>query len=153
VLDDSPRLNALIVQIDLFSARGELPQNLNQVLERAKDIQYSSKTRFNTKRVKEIRELHELLGFVLAKLPPALRDDPDVQALRKRCDVGEITIAHLINRRLSHSVQSKDYEFSRATVNELWAAGLADVRQSVLNLEWTRPREIGLGVRVYDLTR
>src|SRR5258706_5507440 len=47
VFDVSPQLNALIVQVDLFSAAGELPTNLDQVLERAKDIQYSSKTRLN----------------------------------------------------------------------------------------------------------
>ena len=36
----------------------------------------------------------------------------------------KITIAHLINRRLTHSTNSKDYEFSRATVRQLWEAGL-----------------------------
>ena len=30
-----------------FNAQGELPRNLSQVSERAKDIQYASKTRFN----------------------------------------------------------------------------------------------------------
>jgi hypothetical protein len=30
----------LIVQVDLFRATGELPTNLDQALERAKDIQY-----------------------------------------------------------------------------------------------------------------
>jgi NTE family protein len=54
VLDDSPQINAMIVQVDLFSARGKLPVNLDEVLERAKDIQYSSKTRFNTNRIKEL---------------------------------------------------------------------------------------------------
>ena len=47
VLDDSPRISAMIVQVDLFSAKGELPTNLDRVLERSKDIQYSSKSRFN----------------------------------------------------------------------------------------------------------
>lgn len=34
VFDVSPRINALIVQVDLFNASGELPANLDQVLER-----------------------------------------------------------------------------------------------------------------------
>src|SRR5258706_10345221 len=54
VLDDSPQISALIGQVDLFSARGDLPTSLDEVLERAKDIQYSSKTRSNTNRVKEL---------------------------------------------------------------------------------------------------
>jgi NTE family protein len=153
VLDDSPRLNALIVQVDLFSAKGELPTNLNEVLERAKDIQYSSKTRFNTKRIKELNELHNVLGRLLEQLPPSLRNGPDGRQLARLCDQGDITIAHLINRRLSHSAQSKDYDFSRTTINELWQAGLEDVRQSVAKVDLLKPRDAGLGMRVYDLTR
>ena len=153
VLDDSPRLNALIVQIDLFSAKGELPQNLNQVLERAKDIQYSSKTRFNTRRVKELNELHQVLGRLLEQMPPALKNGPDGRELARLCDQGDITIAHLINRRSMHSAQSKDYDFSRTSVNELWAAGLEDVRRSVAHVDLLRFKDAGLGMRVYDLTR
>jgi NTE family protein len=153
VLDDSPRLNALIVQVDLFSAKGELPQNLNAVLERAKDIQYSSKTRFNTKRVKELNALHDVLGRLLEQLPSELKNGPDGRELARLCDQGNITIAHLINRRATHSAQSKDYDFSRTTVNELWAAGLEDVRRSVANVDLLKARDAGLGMRVYDLTR
>ena len=153
VLDDSPRLNALIIQVDLFSAKGELPINLNQVLERAKDIQYSSKTRFNTKRVKELKQLHDVLGRLLEKLPPELRDSPDGRELHALCDQGNVTLAHLINRRLAYSAQSKDYDFSRTTVNELWAAGLEDVRQGVARFDLLKPTDAEFGMRVYDLTR
>jgi NTE family protein len=153
VIDDSPRMDALIVQVDLFSASGELPLKFDQVLEREKDIRYSSKTRFNTKRVKELAELRVALGRLLAKLPPSFAEDADVQALSSICATGKTTIAHLINHRLSHSTQSKDYEFSRATVNELWAAGLEDVRRATAKKDWAEPEELLEGMRIYDLTR
>jgi NTE family protein len=153
VLDDSPRLNALIIQVDLFSAKGELPTNLNQVLERAKDIQYSSKTRFNTRRIKELKDLHDLLARVLERLPPELKNSTDGRELDRLCEQGDITVAHLINRRLQYSSQSKDYEFSRTTVNELWDAGLEDVRQAVTKFDLLKPSATGFGMRVYDLTR
>jgi NTE family protein len=153
VLDDSPRMNGLIVQVDLFNALGAFPRKLDQVLEREKDTRYSSKTRFNTRRIRELAELRAALGRLLAKLPPALAEDPDVQKLSTACAAGKITIAHLINRRLSHSAQSKDYEFSRATVNELWAAGLEDVRRAAADRNWADPEELWEGVRVFDLTR
>ena len=57
VVDERPLTTALIVQVDLFDAKGELPSSIDQVLERAKDIQYSSKQRFNVERVKELGEL------------------------------------------------------------------------------------------------
>jgi NTE family protein len=125
----------------------------DQVLDREKDIRYSSKTRFNTKRVKELAELRVALGRLLAKLPPSFAEDADVQALSSICGAGKTTIAHLINRRLSHSTQSKDYEFSRATVNELWATGLEDVRRATAKKDWAEPEELFEGMRIYDLTR
>lgn len=153
VLDDSPRMDALVVQVDLFSARGELPRKFDQVLEREKDIQYSSKTRFNTNRIKQLAEIRAALERLLAKLPPEFEHDADVKTVSQFCVSGNITIAHLINRRLSHTSQSKDYEFSRATINELWTAGREDVRRAARNTNWVEPEETWAGIRTYDLTR
>jgi predicted acylesterase/phospholipase RssA len=140
VLDDSPRMSALILQVDLFSAQGEMPENLDQVLERAKDIQYSSKTRFNTTRVREIEDLRLALHRVLGRLPRRLQNDPDVKRLAQACNVGHITIAHLINRRHAHSASFKDYEFSRATMLDLWASGRDDVRTTISHPEMLKDR-------------
>jgi NTE family protein len=152
VLDNSPQISALIVQVDLFSARGELPVNLDQVLERAKDIQYSSKTRFNTNRVKELEGFRHALARLLKKLPAKLRDDPDYKLLAPVAEhKRQITIAHLINRRFPTSTNAKDYEFSRATIDQLWEAGLEDVRRTCAHSEWRKAREVVSGVRVFDL--
>ena len=154
VLDDSPRISALIVQVDLFSARGELPVNLDQVMERAKDIQYSSKTRFNTMRVQELEGFRHALGRLLKKLPEKLHSDPDYKLLQPLADhKRQITIAHLINRRFSTSTNAKDYEFSRATIRQLWEAGLDDVRRTCAHREWEKACELVPGVRVFDLAR
>jgi len=151
VLDDSAHLDALIVQVDLFSARGAMPRNLDQVLERAKDIQYSSKTRFNTNRAKEEEALRQALTNVIAKLPAKLRSDPDVAYLATRARPRRISLVHLINRRMTHSSQSKDYEFSRATIDALWAAGLADMRRTIASPEWRDACNAEHGLQTYDL--
>jgi NTE family protein len=154
VLDDSPQMNALIIQVDLFSAQGDRPETLDQVMERDKDIRYSSKTRFNTKRVKELCELRAALSRLLAKLPPELATDADAKQLSEATRTGQITIAHLINRRQKYSSQSKDYEFSRATVTELWSQGLEDIRRAATKTDWAKPREeLWEGIRIYDLTK
>jgi NTE family protein len=139
VFDELPQSSALIIQIDLFSASGDLPRNLDEVQERAKDIQYSSKARFNTHHVKHIHDLRAALGRLLGKLPPELMRDPDVRELASLCETREITVAHLINHRRSGSGQTKDYDFSRATVCDLWNAGLEDVRRRIANAEWIEP--------------
>lgn len=153
VLDDGPSLDALILQVDLFSARGTLPTNIDQVQERHKDIQYSSKTRFNSQQLKEREELKASFRRLLAKLPPALHDDADVKRLEAAARSSEISLVQLINRHDTCSSSVKDYEFSRPTVNQLWAAGLADVQRSVAHVDWSKATECHEGVQVFDLTR
>ncbi|MEI6153020.1 MAG: patatin-like phospholipase family protein [Deltaproteobacteria bacterium] len=151
VAAERPRTRVLLIEVDVFNARGELPRNLDQVMERAKDIQYASKMRMNTERFRELGEMRAALGRLIGKLPDGLKDDPDVQRLAPLCDEREWTIARLINRRTTNSGNTKDYEFSRATVNEAWDAGLEDVRRSAANIEWMQPMDFGPGVHVYDL--
>jgi NTE family protein len=150
VVDQRPLTTALLVQVDLFKAEGELPRNLDQVLERQKDIQYSSKQRFNTERIREFGKLWEALGRLLAKLPASLKTDPDAQKLATFCDDREWTLVRLVNERLAHVSQTKDYEFSRTTVEEHWAAGLEDVRRTVANRKWIELAEMGPGIRFHD---
>jgi len=152
-VDHSPALNVLIVQVDLFSAEGELPQNLDQVMERHKDIMYSSKTRDDTTRVREIQRQRGALRRLLQKLPKHLRADPDVRMLEAAGRRGHIDIVHLTNRRYGYAGYAKDYEFSRATVNELWIAGLDDARRVVAHPERLIRTDRAEGVRVYDLMR
>ena len=44
ILETVPRRSTLAFQVDLFSSRGSLPENLDAVSEREKDIRYSSRT-------------------------------------------------------------------------------------------------------------
>jgi NTE family protein len=124
VLDQAPDLKGLVVQVDLFSARGDLPRNLDQVMERHKDIIYSSKTRLNTTLVKDIAAM-----------------TGDVR----------LDIVHMINRRTRYTSSSKDYEFSRATVNELWDAGLTTGRRTFAHLGQLKGKRTEDGIRVFDV--
>jgi NTE family protein len=151
VLDEAPKLQGLIVQVDLFNTRGELPQNLDQVMERHKDIIYSSKTRFNTSRVTEQDALRKSLKRVLDRLPAKLKNDEDVLALTESLRGPKIDIVHLINRRFSYTSSSKDNDFSRATVKQLWEAGLDDARRTIHHPELLVGSTLGEGIRVFDL--
>jgi NTE family protein len=145
------RLNALIVQVDLFSGLGGMPKNLDQVQERVKDIQFQSKTRFSYDEVREIEALRSALAGVLSKLPANLRSDPQVKKLEEVSHRGPMTLIHLVNRCDTKSSDFKDYEFSRATVNDLWLAGHDDVQRVLESPDSCRITELGNGFRIFDL--
>ena len=153
VMDEAPALDALILQVDLFSAEGKLPANLDQVQERAMDIRYSSKTRFNSNQLRQRDALKASFRRLLDKLPPKLRDDPDVLQLAAASRPSHVSLVHLINRHETGAAGVKDYEFSRASVDDLWQAGHADVLRSVAEADWDDALQPHEGMRVYDLTR
>ena len=140
-----------IFQVDLFNARGVMPKNLFDVAQREKDIRYSSRTRLNTDMGRELMKLRDAAFRLSQKLPDSLKDDPDAQLLGTRgCD-SAVTIMHLINRSETHDTHSKDYEFSRHTVNGHWDSGRHDAEQSVNHPIWINRRPVGAGMAVYDL--
>jgi NTE family protein len=147
------RMDALIVQADLFSGLGELPSNLNQVQERVKDIQFQSKTRFSYDQIREIEALRSTLADVLGKLPASFRSDPQVKKLEEVSRRGRVSLVHLVNRHDTKSSDFKDYEFSRATVDELWQAGHHDARRVITRPDSCNITDLGNGVRVFDLQR
>lgn len=150
VWDEKPSKSALIVTVDLFKAMGDLPNNLSEVLERQKDIQYASKQRFSVEHTLQIGQLRGALTRLIDKLPAEMRADPDAQLLATLSDDRQWTIVRFTNNRLSHVSQTKDYEFSRATVDEHWGAGLEDVRWANANRDVMTPTSLIPGVQVYE---
>ena len=152
VSDERPLTTARIIQVDTFNAQGQLPRNLGQVSERAKDIQYASKARFNIEQVRELGELAAAGRELVERLPPGLKSDPNAQKLAAACDERSWLIIRLINTRPSRSGSVKDFEFSRGTIEEAWTAGVVDVRHSVSGWDKIRPEEAGPEVKIYRPT-
>ena len=151
VLDQPGKQRRVVFQVDLFAARGALPATLNEVTEREKDIRFSSRTRMNTTVEMDRQVIAQAAKRLLAKLPPDLQNDPDVHALSQlRCE-SAVEVVHLIYRSKHYESQSKDYEFSRLSMNEHWDAGRADMAHTLRDPRWTHRAEQATGVHVYDL--
>ncbi|MDP9057817.1 MAG: patatin-like phospholipase family protein [Pseudomonadota bacterium] len=152
VLDMHRGGDCLVYQVDLFSAQGPVPRTLADVIQRDKDIRYSSRTRLNTDAATQIAELREAARRLTDRLPPEWRDDPDMRVLTQEKSAAAIAIMHLINRAESYETPVKDYEFSRETMLGHWRSGKADTEHSL-----TDPRWIGRarrpGVVTFDLAR
>jgi NTE family protein len=153
VLDSHPRTQKLLVlQVDLFSARGAMPTTMSEVAERQKDIMYSSRTRLNTDVMAANVNLQQALADLISKLPARLREQPSVAALRAHMTYEPIAIVHLIYRDQAYELDSKDYEFSRATMTEHWQAGERDLCTALSHPELLQSETLN-GVTTFDLTR
>jgi NTE family protein len=114
VLDAEINNDLLIFQVDLFSARGPLPVSLLEAAEREKDIRFSSRTRMNTDKNKQVHNARKALRALMDKLPDYLRNDPSVEILCKAAKENTVTVVHLIYRSKNYESSSKDYDFSHS---------------------------------------
>ena len=76
ILDNRPHQDTLAFQIDLWSADGELPLNLQEAEVRQKEIQYSSRTRAATNQFKRGQAFRKSFRQVLEHLPEDLQTMP-----------------------------------------------------------------------------
>ena len=152
VLDEETQRDLLIFQVDLFSARGELPASLLEAAEREKDIRFSSRTRMNTDKNKQVHNTRKALRELIGKLPDYLRNDPSVEILCEAARESTVTVVHLIYRSKNYESSSKDYDFSHVGMVEHWGAGERDVHLSMRHKDVLEQPQSGETMVTYDLT-
>src|SRR5436190_8783920 len=153
VLENERSRDLLIFQVDLFSARGDLPETLLEAAEREKDIRFSRRTRMNTDMNRQVHNARMAVRDLIGKLPDYLKNDPSVEYLREAAKENTVTVVHLIYRSKNHESSSKDYDFSHIGVVEHWSAGARDVHMSMRHKDWLERPQSGETMVTYDLTR
>lgn len=143
----------LVFQIDLFSSAAVMPRTITDVMAREKEIRFSSRTRQVSAERMRLRQEREAIRKVLAKLPPELRDDPDVAALRAVADEKPVSLVHLIYRANAWEGGSRDFEFSARSMREHWDAGRIDTERTMENARLVASNIIDGHTAAYDLAR
>ncbi len=153
LLDQDDKKNSLVFQVDLFSARGVLPRDIQEVMARHKDIVYSSRTRHNTDIYRRANNLKNDLYKALLKIPEDQLSDHE-RAMRDRlANLPEITILQMIYQQKAYEGHAKDHEFSATSMREHWQSGLEDTRRTLQRREWLSMPEQGTGIVVHDVHR
>jgi NTE family protein len=151
VAESERETDLLVFQVDLFPAVGPMPRNLIEATEREMDIRYSSRTRMNTDMALRVRHARRLVRRLLAQLPEELQQGPVAAELAKLSQENALTVVHLIYRRAAYESSAKDYEFSRATMLEHWAAGMEAVKRSMKDKALILTTPSPGGARVFDI--
>jgi len=153
LLDQDDSLNAVVFQVDLFNARGNLPRDIEDVMARHKDIMYSSRTRYNTDVFRRLHAWKAHLKAVLDKLPDALMSDEDRRVREQLVHQPEMVILQLIYQQKAYEGHAKDHEFSGTSMREHWMSGFEDTRRTLKRKDWLVIPPSGAGIVVYDVHR
>ncbi|ATU93351.1 patatin-like phospholipase family protein [Phyllobacterium zundukense] len=151
VVDNLPHRDTLAFQVDLWSAQGELPRKMAQIQARQKEIQYSSRTRAELNRFREIQFLRGALSRLIEKLPAELAASPEVDILRPASEPKVWNLVQLGYYSKKYEDDTKDYEFSRRSMEDHWQAGYHDTIRTLRHPEvLERPRSPD-GVFTFDI--
>ena len=153
LLDQEEDKSSLVFQVDLFSARGDLPRNMPDVLARQKDIIYSSRTRQNTSTFKRVHALKARLLDALQRVPEDRLRDGERELIADYLDAGVVNIVHLIYQQRDYEGHAKDYEFSSVSMQDHWKVGYADTKKTVRHRHWLEPPTSKDGIAVHDIHR
>jgi NTE family protein len=152
LLDNIGDARTLVFQVDLFSARGPVPRDMFEVMNRQKDIQYSSRTRLVTDTYDRMRRQDEKLRRALDRIPDDALDPAERAEKARLASMPEISILQLIYQQAAYEGSTKDADFSPAARQRHWAAGQADTRQTLSHKEWLQ-LPTGRGLALHDVHR
>ena len=152
VLSSKSDLDTLVFQVDLWSARGQLPADMSSVAVRAKEIQFSSRTRAATEVFRERQMLRAAFRKLAQQMPPELLDTPEARTLMEATDACAFNIVQLVYHSPTYEGESKDYEFSRQTMEDHWRTGYEDAQFTLSHKEVLDLPADPAGVEVYDFT-
>jgi NTE family protein len=139
VRDDTPAGHAVVFVIDLWSASGPAPDTMMAAAWRAKQIRYASNTPTHVDALATKVNLRRALHLLEA---PASKPSPQ-----------RLDIVHIVYHPDEDQIPASDAEFSRASIAARREAGLADMRQALIEQPWYRqPTTPHLGAMVHRVS-
>jgi NTE family protein len=149
VFDDYPRRSSVVFAVQIWHTRGEEPESVAQVFARQKDIMFGSRSMIHIAAQAKLHRMRHVVRALVDMLPEEKRNTPEVQEL---ADYGCATTVHLLEinaERLDRESNSREYDFSSATIDARWQAGYADTCRMIARQPWENPIDPAVGVALY----
>lgn len=151
VIDDRPRYSALVFQVDLWDANGEVPLDIPSANLRALEIHSASRLNITLEQYKKTQKFRHALARFLDQLPDACQNDPDVQFLSQEARVKVATVVQLKYQSNKFETAGKTFEFSRAGMEEHWQAGYNDTKLALSEPRVFELPNVSEAARIFDV--
>ncbi|WP_245588275.1 patatin-like phospholipase family protein [Brackiella oedipodis] len=147
--------DTVIFQVDLWSARAQMPTTILQVYDRIKEIQYASRTRLVTDLWCENQDLRFALGQLLENASPEQRRQHAkfLAHATEMANISKFNLIHLIYNSRELQNQNKDYQFNPSAIKAHWDAGLSDIQKTLKCRHFFTKADNKHGLVVHDVHR
>jgi NTE family protein len=153
VVDNRRRNSALVFQVDLWDANGEVPLDIPSANLRAIEIHSASRINVSLEQYKKMQKFRHALCKFLDQLPEHCHDDPEVKVLSEEARVKVATIVQLKYQAPKYETAAKTFDFSRRAMEEHWQAGYEDTKVALGESAVLEPPPVAEAIRIFDVHR
>jgi NTE family protein len=136
IFDDYPRRNSLIFGVLLWNPKGPMPQTIGEVLNRQKEIQYSSRVVSHVTRQQQIHRLRHVISQLVRLFPDDVRKSEAVRELAGYGCVTQMHLVPLLAPRLENENHMKDIDFSPRGIGMRREAGYEAAMRALRLAPW-----------------
>jgi NTE family protein len=152
VFDDNPRKDSLIFAVHMWNPSGAEPTTMAEVLNRQKDVQYSSRIASHIARQQQTHRLRHVISQLAARLPESERNNEVVRELAGYGCQTRMHVVQLLAPQLNMESHTKDIDFSPSGIMQRWDAGYAHTRAVLDRSPWVGEFDPLLGVILHEQT-
>jgi NTE family protein len=150
IFDDHPRKNSLIFAVHLWNPMGQEPSTIWEVLNRQKDVQYSSRVASHIARQRQLHQMRHVINDLGKLLPDDVRKQPEVRALTAYGCPTIMHVVRLLAPQLENENHTKDVDFSPSSIRMRWEAGYAKTMRALEQAPWENDFDPHDGVILHE---
>jgi len=150
IFDDNPRKNSLIFAVHLWNPMGEEPNTIWEVLNRQKDIQYSSRVASHITRQRQLHHMRHIIRSLTTLLPEEVRRSPHAQALAAYGCHTTMHVVRLLAPQLANENHTKDVDFNPSSIRLRWEAGYTKTMRALEQAPWDGEFDSEEGVILHE---
>ncbi len=150
VFDDRPRRNSLVFTVHIWNPDGEEPETVWEVMNRQKDVQYSSRAESHIKRQRQLHRLRHVVAELAKRLPEDAAKDNLVRELVSYGCMTRTHVVRLLAPNLPGEDHLKDIDFSPQGIRQRWEAGYQHTLKTLEKAPWREPYDPIEGIILHE---
>lgn len=136
VFDDEPRRSGTVFTVHLWNPHGPEPETIWQVLNRQKDLTYSSRAAQNIKRQRQLHRLRHVVTEIAKLVPDGAASAQRLAELRGYGCETRVHVVRLLAPALDTEDHSKDIDFSPNGIRLRREAGYRHTIEALEKAPW-----------------
>ncbi len=136
VFDDNPRRNSLVLAVHIWNPHGPEPRSIWEVLNRQKDLTYSSRSNTHIARQRQLHRMRHIIAELGSLVPECAAKNKAVAELKSYGCTTTMHVVRLLAPALQYEDHSKDIDFSPDGIRQRREAGYRDTMETIEQAPW-----------------